>query len=205
MSIGPGPWVVLAFFLGALPFSVWIGRLALHVDVRDYGDHNPGATNVLRAGGWAWGALALFLDVAKGVVALELAWVLGGWRWSEQPVAFVALAVAPVLGHACSPFLRFRGGKAVAVTFGVWIALTLGGAAIFWVAALLSAYLILDVDGWVVLLSFISVLTYLLATGMGAPYVAIWALHAGILAWRHRADLARRPRIAPRWRRPAVP
>ncbi len=205
MSIGPWPWVVLAYFLGALPFSVWIGRLALHVDIRDWGDHNPGATNVLRAGGWAWAAVALFLDVAKGLVAVELAWALGGWRFSEQPLAFVALAVAPVVGHACSPFLRFHGGKAVAVTFGVWIALTLGGAAIWWIAVLASLFLILDVDGWVVLLSFTTVLAYLLVTGLGAPYLAIWALHAGILAWRHRADLARRPHIAPRWRRAAMP
>jgi glycerol-3-phosphate acyltransferase PlsY len=205
MSICPWPWVVLAFFIGALPFSVWIGRLALHVDVRDYGDHNPGATNVLRAGGRAWALVALFLDVAKGVMAVELAWTLGGWRWSEHPAAFVALAVAPVLGHAYSPFLRFRGGKAVAVTFGVWMALTLGGAAIVWIATLLSVYLILDVDGWVVLLSFASVLVYLLVTDLGVAYVAIWALHAAILAWRHRADLARRPHIVPRWRRAAVP
>jgi glycerol-3-phosphate acyltransferase PlsY len=43
-------YTILAFFLGSLPFSVWIGRVTAEEDIRKYGDHNPGATNVLRAG-----------------------------------------------------------------------------------------------------------------------------------------------------------
>jgi glycerol-3-phosphate acyltransferase PlsY len=102
-------WTLIAFIAGSLPFSVWVGRLALRTDIRRYGDHNPGATNVGRAGGWQWGALALLLDMLKGALPVGLAWYWGGLAgWALLPVA-----LAPVLGHGYSPFLGFRGGKAL--------------------------------------------------------------------------------------------
>ena len=113
-------WFLLAFLCGSLPFSVWIGRLALGADIRQFGDANPGATNVLRAGGKGAAAVALLLDFLKGAIPVGLAHFQGGVNgW---PLA--AVAVAPVLGHAFSPFLGLRGGKAVAVTGGGWGGLT---------------------------------------------------------------------------------
>ena len=110
---------VSAFWLGACPFSVWIGRWLLGKDIRDYGDGNPGAANVFRAGGRKSGCLAVILDVAKGVPFVALAHSFFG-----LPEATVmAVAVSAILGHAFSPLLGFRGGKSVAVTFGVLLAL----------------------------------------------------------------------------------
>jgi glycerol-3-phosphate acyltransferase PlsY len=114
-------WYVVSFQSGALPFSVWIGRLALGRDIRAYGDHNPGMTNVFRAGGKGWGVVAMLLDGFKGAVPVGLACRLvhlNGW-------GMAAVAEAPVLGHAFSPFLRFSGSKALAVTVGIWDRLTL--------------------------------------------------------------------------------
>lgn len=108
-------WVLFGFILGALPFSVGVGNWALKKDIRAAGDHNPGATNVLRAGGVGWYALALILDISKGALpvgwAAHLAGISGG--------ALIPIALAPPLGHAFSPFLGGRGGKAVAAAFGV--------------------------------------------------------------------------------------
>lgn len=112
-------WTIIAFTLGSMPFSVWIGKLFLHTDIRKYGDGAPGATNVARAGGRALYILAVLLDAFKGTVPVWLAQLIAdvhGW-----PLA--AVAIAPVLGHAFSPFLKFRGGMAVATTFGVWLGL----------------------------------------------------------------------------------
>ena len=114
-------WFIIGFGCGALPFSVWVGRLALRTDIRSYGDHNPGATNVIRAGGWQWGALALLLDYFKGAIPVGVAHFFMGL----EGMALAIVALAPVLGHAYSPFLGFRGGKAVAATFGIWTGLTL--------------------------------------------------------------------------------
>jgi len=111
--------ILCAFWLGACPFSVWIGQWLLGKDIRDYGDGNPGAVNVFRAGGRKSGFLAIFLDVAKGVPFVVLAHSFFGL--SEAIV--LAVALSAILGHAFSPLLHLRGGKSVAVTFGVLLAL----------------------------------------------------------------------------------
>lgn len=187
-------WFLSAFLSGSLPFSVWVGRLALRTDIRRYGDGNPGATNVLHSGGKGWGALALLLDVLKGTVPVGLAffWAgLTGW-----PLAAVALA--PVLGHAFSPFLGFRGGKAVAVTFGMWAGLTLWQGPGVLGLALGLWFVVVTVDGWAMLLALMSLLVYLLLAGAEPTLWTIWAGNTLILAWKHRADLRRPPGLRPR-------
>ncbi|NIV30941.1 MAG: hypothetical protein GWN58_16055, partial [Anaerolineae bacterium] len=102
-------WTGLAYLLGAIPFPFWLGRLAARRDIRSFGDGNPGAINAWKAGGWRVGLPALLLDYLKGAVPVGLAhfqYSLSGW-------CLVPVALAPVLGHASTPFLKFRGGKAV--------------------------------------------------------------------------------------------
>jgi glycerol-3-phosphate acyltransferase PlsY len=186
-------WIALAFSCGALPFSVWVGWLALHKDIRQYGDHNPGATNVGRAGGKSWGALALSLDMLKGAVPVGLAWYwagLAGWP-------LVVVALAPILGHAYSPFLGFRGGKAVAVTLGVWGGLSFGLASLLLIGLFIPWYLIIAVDSWTVMLTTFSFLIFLLALNSNFTFLAIWAGCALLLGWKHRADLRQLPHLRP--------
>lgn len=179
-------WIFLAFFAGSLPFSVWLGRFALRKDIRSYGDHNPGATNVLRAGGAIWGGLALILDMLKGGIPVGLAWYWGGVSgW-----LLVIVAIAPILGHAYSPFLRFQGGKAIAVSVGVWGGLTVGEAPIVQVSLLLIWYSVVIVEGWAVILTVFSFLAYLLITEKSTVLLSLWLLNTALLAWKHRHDLA---------------
>lgn len=182
-------WLLASFLSGSLPFSVWVGRLALRTDIRRYGDGNPGATNVLRSGGKGWGTLALLLDTLKGAVPVAVAcfWAgLTGW-----PLA--AVAVAPVAGHAFSPLLRFRGGKAVAVTFGIWAGLTLWEGPTILGLALGFWFALVVVDGWAVILAMFSLLAYLLLAHSDPALLAIWSGNTLILAWKHRADLVQSP------------
>lgn len=182
-------WLGVAFLSGSLPFSVWVGRLALQTDIRRFGDGNPGAANVLRAGGRRWAALALLLETFKGAIPVGLA---QGWGQLEGwPLA--AIALAPVLGHAFSPFLKFRGGKAVAVTFGVWAGLTMWVVPPVLGLALAAWYALVPVDGWAVVLAMISLLAFLWFTQAGPVLLAVWAGNAAILAWKHRGDLRRLP------------
>lgn len=179
-------WALGAFLSGSLPFSVWIGRLALGRDIRQVGDGNPGATNVLRAGGRGWGALAGFLDAMKGVVPVGLAYWFAGLRGVE----LVVVALAPILGHAFSPFLHFKGGKAVAVTFGIWVGLTLYELPTVMGLMLLFWFKTVTISGWAVVLTLISGLAYL---ALARPDPALLGVMVGnllILAWRHRTDLA---------------
>ncbi len=113
-------WIAAGLALGSLPFSVWIGKIFLRKDIREYGDGSPGATNVARAGSKSLYVIAALLDAFKGTVPVWLAQIMSGVSGWE----LAAVAVAPVMGHAFSPFLKFRGGMGVATTFGVWLGLT---------------------------------------------------------------------------------
>jgi glycerol-3-phosphate acyltransferase PlsY len=77
--------VFISFLLGSLPFSVWLGKLFLRVDVRNVGDGNPGAANVFRSGSKAIGLLALLLDVSKAALPVGFSYYNLGLRGSCMP------------------------------------------------------------------------------------------------------------------------
>jgi len=128
-----------AFCLGACPFSLWIGQRFLHKDIREYGDGNPGATN--------------FVLLAHSFFALSEA-------------AVMAIAVSAIAGHAFSPFLHFKGGKSVAVTFGALLGLLPEGelALLFTVFTCTGALLMAN-HAWAVMVGPTGSLVYLLVTG----------------------------------------
>ena len=182
-------WAAAGFLAGSIPFSLWLGELFLGEDIRRYGDRNPGATNAWRAGGWRLGTAVLLLDILKGLLPVGLARSMVGIEgWGLIPVA-----LGPILGHAFSPFLRFRGGKAVAVSFGVWIALLPGGTPILLSLLLTAFYAIQSSDAWAVMLTLLALLVYLLLRGADPVLLAIWGGDALILAWKHRDGLRERP------------
>lgn len=178
-------WIPFSFLCGALPMSVWVGKLALGVDIRQFGDGNPGATNVFRAGGKGWGMVALLLDFLKGALPVALAnfgWQLEGW-------GLTAVAIAPVAGHAFSPFLGWHGGKALAVTFGVWTGLSLFVVPIL--LGLLFAVWLFTVrpEGWAVLLGCLCLLPGLLLLDAPPTWLGTWLGMTAVLVISHRADL----------------
>ena len=178
-------WTAVSFVAGSIPFSTWLGRLFLSQDIRQYGDGNPGATNAWRAGGWRVGIAVLLLDMLKGLLPVGLACSkvgISGW-------GLVPIALAPVLGHAFSPFLRFRGGKAVAVSFGIWTGLLLDGVPFLLSALLTVFYAIQSSDAWAVILTLVGFLAYLLLCGANSVLLAIWGGDALILLWKHRKAL----------------
>lgn len=184
-------WALFAFAWGSLPFSVWVGRLALRKDIRTYGDGNPGATNVFRAGGKMAGVVAALLDMFKGLLPVALAFYgaqLRGWD-------LVAVALAPSLGHAFSPFLGFRGGKAVGVTFGVWVALTIWEVPTVYGLMLFYWFRNIAVPGWSVIFAGLSALLYLRLAHPDPTLMAILVGNLIIFAAKHRADLAQAPRL----------
>ncbi|MEZ4673328.1 MAG: glycerol-3-phosphate acyltransferase [Caldilineaceae bacterium] len=192
-------WLLVAFLAGSLPFSLWIGRLLLGTDIRTVGDANPGATNVF-AGGKGAAALALLLDFLKGAIPVGLAhfqWDFGGWL-------LVCTAILPVVGHAFSPFLRGRGGKAVATTGGIWCGLTIWEGPTIGGILLGLCTVALGANGWAVLSALSGLVLYLALTpaawnGLAArpaPWtiVPIGLLNLLVVGWKHRADLRQCPK-----------
>jgi glycerol-3-phosphate acyltransferase PlsY len=152
--------VIAAFITGAIPFSVIIGRLFLKKEITAYGDGNPGAANVFRAGGPLTGMSAVVMDVAKGIP-----FVLLSHKAFDLPImSSVIVAVAAVLGHAYSPFLRWHGGKAIAVTFGVMLGLPEYYILLTFMACMIFCYILVKPDAWKVTIGASAALIFLTIT-----------------------------------------
>lgn len=119
MTVSPLAFLVLSYFLGSIPTSLWVGRAVYGVDLRRHGSGNLGATNAFRVLGWKAALPVFVVDVAKGFVP---AWLFprlhaAPWSWA------IAYGAAAILGHVFSVWVRFRGGKGIATSAGVFLGL----------------------------------------------------------------------------------
>lgn len=186
--------ILAAFICGALPFSVWLPRITSGKDVRQYGDGNPGAANVFRTGNKFLGLVTLLLDVSKAAAPVGFAYN----NLQIRGTLMFFIAIAPVLGHMFSPFLAFKGGKAIATVLGVWIGLTLWKASLPAVIAAAIGSVILTSSGWSVMLAMIAILITLLVWIPNPLFLSIWGALTFLLVWTHRTDLRQFPRLR-RW------
>ncbi len=176
---------VAAFGLASIPFSLLIGRWFLHEDIRDYGDGNPGAYNVFKAGGQKTGYLAVCLDVGKGVPFVFLAHSL----FNLPGPGLVVVAMSAILGHAFSPFLQWHGGKAVAVTFGVLLALPQHELLLAFIACMVLGFLFIEVDAWTVVFGAAGSLAYIAFTRGGSWETLLIACILAVLTLKQFEDL----------------
>jgi acyl phosphate:glycerol-3-phosphate acyltransferase len=174
---------LLGYLLGSIPFGLILTRLAGTQDLRSIGSGNIGATNVLRTGHKGLAAATLISDMLKGTIAVIIAGTFGG------PNAAMLAALGAFLGHLFPVWLKFKGGKGVAVYIGVLIGL-------FWPAAVLFCAL------WIVtaVITRYSSLSALVAS-IVTPIFLWWLGHLALaslfavltllLFYMHRANIAR--------------
>jgi len=185
--------IFFAFVCGSLPFSVWLGKTFLGLDVRHFGDGNPGATNVYKAGNKLVGLMTLILDVSKAAVPVGYSY----YNLNIRGVSMFLVAIAPILGHVFSPFLGFRGGKALSTALGVWIGLTIWKVSLPAALSALVGIALFTSSGWAVMFALAGILTTLIFWLPDPLLILIWAAETLILAWTHRADLRHPPQIRP--------
>jgi len=182
-----------AYLLGSLPFSVWLGRLFLKKDIRAYGDHNPGAANVFRAGNPLVGTFAVILDIGKGVPFVALSQKV----YHLPEAAMLGIGLSAILGHAFSPMLGFKGGKALAITAGVIIGLLDAKLFFaFFIPALIFA-LILESHTWLAILSPLSTLAYLTVSQTSVWEILFMLCIATIFTLKQVGDIHNAPRLKP--------
>jgi glycerol-3-phosphate acyltransferase PlsY len=186
-------FIFIAFLCGALPFSVWLGKLFVGLDVHTLGDGNPGAANAFRTGNRLVGLFVLILDVSKAAVPVGLAYFNLGVR--GLPMFFIA--IAPLLGHVFSPFLGFRGGKGLSTALGIWIGLTIWKASLAAVLAAVVGIALFTPTGWAVMFALGGILLALLFWLSNPLLLAVLLSQTLILAWTHRRDLSHGPHIRP--------
>ncbi|MFT9598317.1 glycerol-3-phosphate 1-O-acyltransferase PlsY [Mesobacillus sp.] len=115
-------WICLlaAYLVGSIPTALLIGKYFFHVDIRDHGSKNPGATNTLRVMGKRAAIVVLLVDVAKGMLAASLPLIF------DTPFEPLYAGLIAVIGHCFPIFAGFRGGKAIATTAGALLVVDIG-------------------------------------------------------------------------------
>jgi len=117
--------IIIAYLLGSIPTSVWIGKYFYGIDIREHGSGNAGATNTFRVLGKKPGIIVLIIDILKGSAAVSLAyWFEDVLPANEFIDIEIGLAIACVFGHIFPVFAGFRGGKGVATLLGATIIIT---------------------------------------------------------------------------------
>ena len=137
-AMSPETWLpvalILGYLLGSIPFGLILTKLAGTQDLRSIGSGNIGATNVLRTGRKGLAAATLICDALKGTIAVVIAGNFVG------PNAAMLAALGAFLGHLFPVWLKFKGGKGVAVYIGVLIGLFWPAAVVFCVMWLATAF-----------------------------------------------------------------
>jgi glycerol-3-phosphate acyltransferase PlsY len=177
--------ILLAYLIGSIPFALLLARRWSGADLRLVGSGNLGAANVMRASGVTAGVLVAVLDIAKGAASV---WLAG--RFTANAVAPAAAGLAAIVGHIYPVWLRFRGGKGVATTCGVFSVLTPlavpPALAIFLGTVWLTKYISL---GSVLASLALPPLAYV--AGSSTPTVVAAAGAAALIVFRHRSNVAR--------------
>lgn len=118
--------IITAYLLGSIPSAIWYGEAYFGIDVRKFGSGNAGATNTFRVLGKRAGTIVLLIDVLKGWTATKLASILFFLEVIESaqvPSVKLILGFSAVLGHLYPIFVRFKGGKGVATSLGMILAI----------------------------------------------------------------------------------
>ncbi len=185
---------VLAYFLGAIPTALWVGRWFYNLDIRQHGSGNSGATNTFRVLGRRAGIGVLTFDILKGFLAAFLAHGLlrAGAIGAEHLVRTeLALGLTAVLGHIYSVFAGFKGGKGVASLLGV----VLGVAPLPAAGCVLIFLVILWFTSYVSVSSITSAAAFpalVLLLGPRDPWLlGFGALVAGLVVYTHRVNIGR--------------
>ncbi len=177
--------IALGYLFGSIPVGVLVGR-AWGFDPRTIGSGNVGTTNVARAGGKIPGILTFAADVLKGFVPVEISRLILG----RVPAGLAIVAFAAFVGSVAPVFLRFRGGRGVATSFGVWLALApkpIGIVAVVFGVAL-SLTRIMSVAS---LMGALALPPTVAALNCPAPYLLTAILMTALVFLRHSENIAR--------------
>lgn len=190
--------LAVAFLIGSFPTALMLGRLR-GIDIRRHGSGNIGATNVFRVMGRGWGFLCLAIDVFKGwlpVWLTDLTFKLFAIPWLTSDAWLWIAGLTAIAGHMFTPFLRFRGGKGVATSIGVFLAIAPLPLLICVVVGLLVIWL----TGWVSLASIVCsamlpplILLVSLFRQLPVPWTSIGVtlMLAAVIAFKHRSNIRR--------------
>lgn len=196
--------LIVAYLLGSIPTGYLAGRLLKGIDIREAGSGSTGATNVLRTIGKIPALIVLLIDIGKGALAIAAVnyafTYLPGWLFFSkivglnfaiwQPVMVTLAGLATLFGHSKSIWLGFSGGKSVATSLGILLAMN-------WMVALSTVgvfALSLGITRIVSISSIagaVSVIAFMVLFAQPLPYLLFAIAGGGYVIWRHRSNIQR--------------
>jgi len=174
---------VFAYLLGSVSSAIIIARLMGLKDPREIGSKNPGATNILRYGGKTAAVLTLVGDALKGAVPVLIAQAL-----THDVVILALTGLGAFLGHLFPVYFSFRGGKGVATTLGVWLALS-PWAGLAMVATWAAIAFVFRYSSLAALTVSVVAPFYVAWFSPGWPYLLAMIVMSATLIFRHRANI----------------
>ena len=186
-------FLFVAYLLGSIPTSIWIGKAFYNIDVREFGSGNAGATNTFRVLGKKAGIPVLIIDILKGTAAVSLSFASGFQMETPFFTNFqIGLGIAALIGHIFPLFAGFRGGKGVATILGVVIFITPVSCSL----ALLVFLIVLFSTRYVSLSSMMAGISYPIILNLGMHntdivLIVFSILTAVLLIITHRKNIIR--------------
>ena len=185
--------MILGYLIGSIPTAYIFGKISKGIDIRQHGSGNVGATNVFRVFGKGPGITVLLLDILKGIIAVA---VLPDLLGLTEILHRAAFALAVVCGHNWTIFLKFKGGKGIATSFGVLIGLTLKiavirpvllGTFLIW----LACFLVTRIVSVSSILAATCLPVIMVLTNQEITIICLGAVFCIFVVLRHKANIRR--------------
>ncbi|MBN2610591.1 MAG: glycerol-3-phosphate 1-O-acyltransferase PlsY [Bacteroidales bacterium] len=186
--------LILAYLLGSIPTSVWLGKKLYGVDIREHGSKNAGSTNAIRILGWKAGLTVLIFDVFKGWMAVNLIRLTNYYipETGDYINFQLLLGIAAIMGHIFPIYVGFKGGKGVATLLGFVLAIdpytTLVCVGVFIITLVITKYVSLSsvIAGF----SFPIILVFIFKTT--TPSLVLFSLIVSVLLlFTHQKNIER--------------
>lgn len=188
--------VILCYLIGSFPSGYLVGK-SQGIDIREHGSKNIGATNVFRVMGKKWGYLVFFCDAFKGFISVKLGMLLAMVSGLDITLAGVVGGICCIIGHNYTVWLHFKGGKGIATSIGVMLAIM---PIIIVLIVLVIWVVVFYASKYVSLASICAALSLPLLILVLFPFVArgnypvllvFSAIVAALAVWRHRTNIDR--------------
>ena len=176
-------WFFVSFFSASIPWSLIIGFIFSKQDIRTIGDRNPGGTNTLKLAGIKVGLLAISLDILKSFFPIYFAIIFGFDGFQLAILCFAAIS-----GSIFSPFLRFNGGKSLAVTCGIWMAISSGIIGPLICLIMAFSHLIQKTHLWTILSGWIGILIWVLIFSLSIEYILFFIINFILVMYKHKNE-----------------
>ena len=176
-------WFLVSFFSASIPWSLIIGFIFSKQDIRTIGDRNPGGTNTLKLAGIKVGLLAISLDILKSFFPIYFAIIFGFDGFQLAILCFAAIS-----GSIFSPFLRFNGGKSLAVSCGIWMAISSGMIGPLICLIMAFSHLIQKTHLWTILSGWLGILIWVLIFSLNIEYIVIFIINFILVMFKHKNE-----------------